>query len=395
VAAERPVVFIAHRGTEGVVGDLVGQLRTQLDRGGFEAVFDGDIPRGDDFQEAIDDWIVNCDAAVVILSPQVFDGPYPDVLVEAAKLALREDYFQAVPVYVDGATPDDLTSKYARLTKLSTRNSYIEGGDVRRVATDIVHDLQITRDRLAANELERGLAGLLADVPDVRSIGKGLGLRVGPPELQIAQRLLSPETSGAQAWTVIEKVAKRNDKVARALFNVVMPFKWVDDAAAAGIPAAIQAKRPVAINSEQFLTARAHTVCAYRIFPPPTVHNVNPADGEWVERIRKEIDARRLLADGAFDLDDPAELSDTGAGSAELQVFAVNWGPDVLDLAGDLARPDVALLLLTGDAQLPPSARDSIYALTPALRREREREGLGYVVKFKGLLERLSDLYVV
>lgn len=97
----KPRVFISHSAKETEAKTLCRAIATGLEAVDFDVLWDANLPSSGAWRGAIDEWIWNCDAAVLVLSMDAVDSKY--VAYEAAHLRQRwlhmKPHFALVPVW--------------------------------------------------------------------------------------------------------------------------------------------------------------------------------------------------------------------------------------------------------------------------------------------------------
>lgn len=100
----KPRVFISHSAEETEASKLCEAFAKSLRPGGFDVLWDANIPTSEAWRAAIDEWIWNCDAAVLVLSKDAVVSKY--VTYEATLLRQRwlhmKPRFALVPVWCPG-----------------------------------------------------------------------------------------------------------------------------------------------------------------------------------------------------------------------------------------------------------------------------------------------------
>src|SRR5262245_53749405 len=100
----KPRVFISHSAKEPDTRKLCESIVAGLRAADFEVLWDADIPTAAKWRGAIDEWIWNCDAAILVLSQHAIESKY--VAYEATLLRQRwlhmKPRFLLFPVWCPG-----------------------------------------------------------------------------------------------------------------------------------------------------------------------------------------------------------------------------------------------------------------------------------------------------
>lgn len=96
---------------------LCKAIATGLGAVDFDVLWDANLPTGESWRGAIDEWIWNCDAAVLVLSKDAVDSPY--VTYEATHLRQRwlhmKPRFALIPVWCSGVDEQVLVKRMGTL----------------------------------------------------------------------------------------------------------------------------------------------------------------------------------------------------------------------------------------------------------------------------------------
>jgi TIR domain-containing protein len=144
-------IFISHSSHTATERAFLESLKSALeDDSPFRVLVDLDLYAGGDWNRELNEWMAECRAAVVLLTPGAL--PRPWVLKEVTTLVWRaslDDAFPVLPVWLDGV--DEASVKASPLGPVFLeRIQSIPGGDAQTVAAAI-------KDRLA------GIAAVAAD----------------------------------------------------------------------------------------------------------------------------------------------------------------------------------------------------------------------------------------
>jgi hypothetical protein len=113
----RPKVFISHSAKEQEAREFCQAIAAGLSASGFDVLWDANLPTSGAWRGAIDEWIWNCDAAILVLSVDAVSSRY--VAYEAALLRQRwlhmKPRFELVPVWCPGVSDTTLVQNMGAL----------------------------------------------------------------------------------------------------------------------------------------------------------------------------------------------------------------------------------------------------------------------------------------
>ena len=355
------------------------------------------LEAGDDWPGVLNDWLAECQAAVILLTPRALTRPW--VLKEATLLAFRhgnDGVFPLLPVLLAGVDAAALAQhpNFAALG-LPDIQAYAPGLSPQAVAADVLQRLQrlplpatTPLDRLErrleaeighgdADALDRACEELfdapVAWRPDVerrqqrarvfaRAIARGRLGRIGT---------LAGLTRALNAAALDKARAREVLKLAASV--------WVDEEVAARLRAVIAApaaRRPLAAALNSGRIEHGARMAVWRAQLPDIADNVYCVAGGGADDSGEEL-ARRLCAE--FQERNKAEVYDVDDAAAVLAamtdpVFFV-LPPPLPDraLTAELQRrfPSAVFIAHTG-AALPAALPDHVLPLSPGLPAEAE-----------------------
>lgn len=244
----RPTLFLAHSSDDKLLArDLAHAIQQQAGPG-FDVFFDAEsIPLGAFWSEAIEDHLLDCVAALLLLTPKASDAPY--MPHEAYLLSLRRRFdpqLQIFPVFAGGMTEADLPGspfQHARLDAPQAR--FLPPSlDVAPTAADIARQLKADADWLPWSSVERYAADSLRALGD-DGIEQAIETLVPNPRIfgdvklvrqkrrWLARQLfrMSTEELGEFAYRMAP-FFRQDPGALVELLRTVLPFVWVqsDDA---------------------------------------------------------------------------------------------------------------------------------------------------------------------
>ncbi len=273
-------LFVSHSSkTKPANLALLKALCKRLDENitNFETVFDqkeGAITAGDDWYRAIDCWMGECNAAVILFSKDALDSDW--VKKEAAVLAWRANLqpeFALVPVLLDGITPETLDKNLYGVLKIRATQCISSDGDVDALeaalrtalakhSTSIEASMNFDPSGASFDPLEGDLqryAKGLSGGQELERIAEELQLPLPtwPPSkedrvpLAIARHLLAqPKDALPRLHCVMKDIKPRPPEAHMQNLFCEVRSLWVDGEVARAIPASTTSNRTVGIMGE-------------------------------------------------------------------------------------------------------------------------------------------------
>lgn len=252
----RPKVFISHSAKDPLARRLMDSLADALNATGkFDILLDKRaLEPSDEWRAAIDEWILRCDAAVIILSKDAVESQY--VLYETTLLRgrwkTRKD-FTLIPIRFADVTTEMLEDAMGPLQLGEIQHVLVsrEAGDgdakvAEETTRRVLELLKPLPDRFAGrHEFEDALTTILyhqvATDEGLEEINKQLlggTMMAGAKRdkaVALARALLElDEARGVGRFVKIEPVMERMHNIisnvgfVRRVINIVTPFCWVD-----------------------------------------------------------------------------------------------------------------------------------------------------------------------
>jgi hypothetical protein len=254
-----PKVFISHSsGNDPAAQRVRDALYDELKAQGFEPLVDRELEPSEGWRERIDDWLRECDAAVIIISQDALDSKY--VFYEASNLHYRRTRYRnfvIIPILLPDISPELLRAKMdaVQLHELQSISLASKGtGEDAAVAAAVWEALEMLK-RLLKRVFRHQLEEELVDSLSSRRFGNedreamwGLVSLNGPSGLvdkdqafALARALLDMDVPrGEQRLERLKRVAHKLVSIlaadTRRLINIITPFGWVDPEVALQIP---------------------------------------------------------------------------------------------------------------------------------------------------------------
>ena len=320
-----PKVFISHTNNDPEADAFLKSLLGMLPQNRYDVLVDCEqISTGQNWRDEIYTWIGICNAAVILLSPGVFNTDAVWVGREASILLWRralDPNFLVIPVYLGGLKPDDM--EYGGFRDLHIREvQSIQSADPDTMVDDIVTRLQ-SIERIKPTPLEdiaAQIETLLTSITEsaiLRAITE-LDGELGSWGLsnsirrRLALLLLQADLKQASAALEILLEHMENERNAGRILALIAP-SWVDLCAARWVADCawqLESKPIALVNAESAFAAEMYVRKASGK-PPRTQWPVLPMTSVYGEQAFEDfvqearlalIRAFRLVAD-PFDSD--------------------------------------------------------------------------------------------
>lgn len=371
-------IFLSHCGFEGDVAAVLEEIIDALPCADFKIMLDRTaLDPGAPLKETIDDWLWNCDAAVVVVDARALDFEQnPWVFTEANRLQDRRESIEVIPLFVDGKSAADVKNKTWEPVGLNLPLG-VEMARSETAAAAAVRVIEVLKDKTLRRVRTSGTLHQLAyvlgqfDADNLRRAAAPLKDKrewsAQRLKYEIADRMLdAPDYDVVIA--VFAALARDSLDLAEEALYLVLPFTWVDKTAAAAIPAAIRAGRPVGLNATWLGTSEAYVARSAEAWPPWPVWHVDPwADTEHVH-FKGDFQAQ---LDYALSLEEEVLLLGIMCDVKPEKVYIDYVQAQVEQ------HTNLGLLFLLGDlspADLPSTLPQTLKHVEPKLDRHREEE---------------------
>lgn len=271
-----PRIFLSHSAYEGVALRVLDMIADSLRCEGFDVLLDKDrLEPGAMWRSELDDWINDCDAAILLLSRKAAESTFVryETTLLHARVRCESNIFTLIPVRFSDVTDDWLTENFDAVQLREIQQASLEvqatddAGIDQAIAQFTSDGWQRVLDRLrpvlsrrnARHELEERLVNLLFDncTDEVlRDIGQALPVAPVPPGARLdrcimtARALIDFEGLALgrdrfeQFGRIVRRlVSKMRQEHTQQVVNIVVPFCWVHPDAAANL-ASIAAQQP-------------------------------------------------------------------------------------------------------------------------------------------------------
>lgn len=252
-------VFISYSSRDPSALALMEHLATDLGAAGHEVLVDRKrIQPGEQWRDEIFAWLGLCHAAVVLLSPTVFDPQSVWVPREASILSWRKtlkDDFLLLPVFVGGATIQDLLDDRQFSALAFEDLQAIQHSDPASTTAAIRSQIeQISTAHSPVDVLADQMCAQLQHVSEagIAAASRELNFDLGPVHpFQDERRALALallQVSLRESSPALEQIAAycANPTVIRRIIDIIAP-SWVDLCAARWIRALAGKQRPPAM----------------------------------------------------------------------------------------------------------------------------------------------------
>jgi hypothetical protein len=388
-------VFVSHSAKEDDAGALLDALEAGLKAAGYDVLLDRTrLAAGDDWRGKLSNWLEECHAGLVLLSPNAVTRPW--VIAEATVLMQRKTTqpgFTVIPIFVPPASAADIRdnpswgpANLAGIQGLTAENAVSVLAELQPLLEPV-----LTRygARSPTYDLELALAARLRPM-DEQSLERAAEelnvnltgwVRGTEKRFVLAQRALGAELEALYKFADRLIQLSLDPESARYVYEAAVPYAWVDPVAASRIVeiSARPTPRAAGLNSAQLLTCEMYVRRAHHEWKPCTIH------GGWTERALDEVIglARRALKKAAWG-DEDAAVDDVAlnADLADDRYFLIVPAPlPDAELAARLlqAFPSVTFLFLAGatsQADFAARALPGVDYLQPEVDPEREAEVL-------------------